>query len=58
MKKIAKIIVAALFIGFVGWCVSTGNAAEERREAIILQQQEHDLQQAHMSRVQAEEIHE
>lgn len=53
MKTFAKIIVAVLFIGFVGWCLYTGSEAEDRRQQIVLQHQEHDLQQMRMSRISA-----
>lgn len=56
MKKIANIIVIMLCLGFIGWCLYTGNAAEDRREAFFLQQQEKGLQQARMARVRTEDI--
>lgn len=55
--KIAKFAAIIACFGFIGgWCISTGNAAEDRREAIILQQQEKGLQQARMARVRTEDI--
>lgn len=49
MKMIANIVVVVSCLGFIGWCIVTGNEAEDRREAIVMQQQQHDLQQARMS---------
>lgn len=53
MKKIANIIVIILCLGFIGWCLYTGSEAEDRREAIVMQQQQHDLQQVRMLRTSA-----
>ena len=51
--KIIKVLAYAFALTFCGWCIVTGSEAEDRREAIVMQQQAHDLQQMCMSRLAA-----
>lgn len=51
--KIIKVLAYAFALTFCGWCIVTGSEAKDRREAIVMQQQAHDLQQMRMSRLAA-----
>lgn len=53
LKKVVNFVAVVLVLGFCGWCVVTGCEAEDRRQQIVLQHQEHDLQQMRMSRISA-----